>query len=116
MSLKRYHKDEDNYIENPGSGERIRMHSNEKGSFMLHVNFVDGGKTKIVVDSSVEEKVCPWEWGEHFGTDPLKWERQRERQRGWQRGEQRGAQRDKQRGGQRERQRTDIGDYWRMIL
>ena len=46
-----------------------------KGSYMMDVCFVGGGKTSITVDSGAEENVCPWEWGELFGvtetTNPM---------------------------------------------
>ena len=53
------------------------MYPNGKGSYLLHVQFVNGRKTKIVVDSGAEENVCPWEWGEEFGTQPLRWGEER---------------------------------------
>ena len=39
---------------------------NGKGSYLLEVDFVGGGKTVMTVDSGAEENVCPWGWGEHF--------------------------------------------------
>eukprot|EP00973_Karenia_brevis_P023266 3204558-Karenia_brevis.AAC.1 len=34
----------------------------------MQVRFVDGEETAITVDSGVEEGVCPWAWGQQFGT------------------------------------------------
>ena len=45
------------------------LKSNGKGSFLMEVCFVGGGKTSIAVDSGAEENVCPWDWGyDLFGT------------------------------------------------
>eukprot|EP00973_Karenia_brevis_P086359 11974608-Karenia_brevis.AAC.1 len=30
-----------------------------------------GGATDITVDSGAEESVCPWEWGQQFGTKSI---------------------------------------------
>ena len=67
-------KSEDNYIENVKSGLRIPMKSNGKGSYLLDLQFVGGGKTELTVDSGAEENVCPKEWGQKFGIrDPEQW-------------------------------------------
>ena len=58
---------DDNYIENQASKDRIPLRPNGKGSYLMDVSFVGGGKTQIVVDSGAEDNVCPWEWGEKFG-------------------------------------------------
>ena len=42
------------------------MQRNGKGSFLLNVDFVNGGSTSITVDSGAEDSVCPKAWGEHF--------------------------------------------------
>ena len=63
------------YIENMGSGDKIPLELQE-GSYYLNVNFIGGGKTKVVVDSGAEESVCPWAGGENkFGTNehPPRW-------------------------------------------
>ena len=39
---------------------------NGKGSYIMEVQFVDGEKTEITVDSGAEENVCPWNWGSQF--------------------------------------------------
>ena len=66
---------EDNYIENKKTGDKMQLHSNGKGSYIMEVMFVGGARTAIVVDSGAEENVCPWDWGkELFGTkDPNQW-------------------------------------------
>jgi hypothetical protein len=61
---------EDNYIENKQSGNRIPLRPNGKGSYLMDVLFVGGGKTEITVDSGAEESICPWWWGEHFPVRP----------------------------------------------
>ena len=53
-----------------GRGDKIRLHPNGRGSYTMHVSFVNGGKTEITVDSGAEENVCPWEWGSQFETKP----------------------------------------------
>ena len=66
---------EDNFIENKKTGDKMQLHSNGKGSYIMEVMFVGGARTSIVVDSGAEENVCPWDWGmELFGTkDPSQW-------------------------------------------
>jgi hypothetical protein len=61
---------EDNFIENKQSGDRIPLRPNGKGSFLMDVFFVGGGKTEITVDSGAEESICPWWWGEKFPVVP----------------------------------------------
>ena len=61
-------KEEDNYIINKATGDRMMLKPNGKGSYMLEVSFVGGEKTEITVDSGAEENVCPWEWGSQFET------------------------------------------------
>ena len=56
-------KDGDNYIWNEDSGDRVELRPNGKGSYLMDVSFVGGGKTEITVDSGAEENVCPWNWG-----------------------------------------------------
>ena len=62
-------REEDNYIWNKESGDRIPLRPNGKGSYLMDVEFEGGGKTEITVDSGAEESVCPWDWGERFGMD-----------------------------------------------
>ena len=77
-------KDEDNYILNQVTGDRINMKPNGRGSYLLDVNLVGGGNTKIVVDSGAEENVCPYEWAEHFGLGPAdRWLRFRDASGNW---------------------------------
>jgi len=67
-------KDEDNYILNQVTGDKMMLKSNGKGSYLMDVCFVGGGRTQITVDSGAEENVCPWDWGEQFETKPAeKW-------------------------------------------
>ena len=63
-------KDEDNFIENRASGNKIGLTRNGKGSFLMKVDLVGGNREEVVVDSGAEENVCPWEWGAHQGTLP----------------------------------------------
>ena len=58
--------EEDNFILNKESGNKVPLRRNGKGSYMLDVCFVDGEKTSITVDSGAEENVCPWGWGKQF--------------------------------------------------
>ena len=60
----------DNYIEHLKSKTKIPMQRNGKGSFLLNVDFVNGGSTSITVDSGAEESVCPKDWGSQFGIRP----------------------------------------------
>ena len=62
-------KEDDNFIENRESGDRVMLRRAGKGSYMLDVYFVGGDKTEITVDSGAEESVCPWDWGREFKTD-----------------------------------------------
>eukprot|EP00973_Karenia_brevis_P063081 8770652-Karenia_brevis.AAC.1 len=48
--------------------EKIYLKPNGRGSYLMHVQFVGGESTEIIVDSGAEEGVCPWEWGHQFGT------------------------------------------------
>ena len=63
-------KREDNYIWNEGSGDKVMLRPNGKGSYLMDVSFVGGGSTEITVDSGAEENVCPWDWGNMFSTRP----------------------------------------------
>ena len=60
--------EEDNFIENRKSGNKIRLRENGKGSYLMSVDLVGGKREDIVVDSGAEENVCPWEWANHQGT------------------------------------------------
>ena len=59
--------EEDNFILNRKTGDKILLKPKGKGSYVMDVNFQGGGRTQITVDSGAEENVCPWEWGEKFG-------------------------------------------------
>jgi hypothetical protein len=60
---------EDNYIWNKATGQKMMLKPKGRGSYAMEVQFVGGEKTSIIVDSGAEESVCPWDWGERlFGT------------------------------------------------
>jgi hypothetical protein len=62
-------QEEDNYILNKATGQKLMLKPRGRGSYVMEVQFVGGEKTTITVDSGAEESVCPWEWGERlFGT------------------------------------------------
>ena len=64
---------EDNYIWNKATGQKMMLKPSGRGSYVMEVQFVGGEKTMITVDSGAEESVCPWEWGERlFGTQHSK--------------------------------------------
>ena len=66
-------KSEDNFIYNKETGYKIMMRKTPKGSYVIDVSFVGGGKTNVTVDSGAEESVCPSEWGENFSVTPPKY-------------------------------------------
>ena len=50
------------------------LRPNGKGSYLMDVSFVGGGRAEITVDSGAEESVCPWDWGVQFEVKPAsKW-------------------------------------------
>ena len=61
---------EDNYILSKGTGDKLMLRPNGRGSYMMDVNFVNGERTEITVDSGAEESVCPWDWGAQFAVVP----------------------------------------------
>ena len=61
-------KDEDNFILNVQTGDKLFMKPNGKGSYVMQVRFRNGDRTEITVDSGAEESVCPWDWGLQYGT------------------------------------------------
>ena len=64
----------DNFILCQATGDKMMLKSNGKGSYLMDVCFVGGGRTEITVDSGAEENVCPWEWGSQFETrDADRW-------------------------------------------
>ena len=63
-------KDEDCFIHNPKTGDKMSLVQNGRGSYLMSVSFPGGIKTEITVDSGAEENVCPWDWGSQFGTQP----------------------------------------------
>ena len=66
-------QEEDNYILNKTTGQKMMLKPSGRGSYVMEVQFVGGEKTMITVDSGAEESVCPWEWGERlFGTQHSK--------------------------------------------
>ena len=58
--------EDDNYIQNIETGDRMKLRSNGRGSYLMGVNFVGEGRAEITVDSGAEENVCPWNWGGTF--------------------------------------------------
>jgi hypothetical protein len=58
----------DNFIESLTKGAKIDLTPNGRGSYLMEVEFVGGGKTQITVDSGAEESVCPEDWGSQFKT------------------------------------------------
>lgn len=64
---------EDNYIINEKVGHKVPLRPSGTGSYLMDVSLDSGQKTVITVDSGTEENVCPWEWGQEYGTfAPLK--------------------------------------------
>ena len=59
-------RDEDNFILNEASGDKMWLRSNGRGSYLMDVHFDGGDKTSITVDSGAEENVCPLDWGSQF--------------------------------------------------
>jgi hypothetical protein len=57
---------EDNFILNKSSGDKLKLRPNGQGSYLLDVEFENGEKSSITVDSGAEESVCPWSWGSQF--------------------------------------------------
>ena len=54
------------FIINDRTGEKLKLRENGRGSYLMDVDFVGGGKGEITVDSGAEESVCPKEWGSRF--------------------------------------------------
>jgi hypothetical protein len=65
--------DDDNFIMNSVTGDRIPLVPNGRGSFLMKVQFEDGEEAEITVDSGAEENVCPVDWGKQYNmTRPKK--------------------------------------------
>ena len=62
-------KEEDCFIQNVKTGDRVQLHQRGMGSYVMDVNFVGGAHTEITVDSGAEESVCPPWWGKEFGLE-----------------------------------------------
>ena len=54
------------YIINDQTGDKLKLRENGRGSYLMDVEFVGGGKGEITVDSGAEESVCPRDWGSRF--------------------------------------------------
>ena len=54
------------YIVNDKTGDKMRLREIGKGSYLMDVKFVGGGKAEITIDSGAEECVCPRGWGSKF--------------------------------------------------
>ena len=50
-------KEEDNYIINKETGDKMMLKPNGKGSYLMQVRFAGGEATEITVDSGAEENV-----------------------------------------------------------
>ena len=59
--------EDDNFILNVETGDKVFLRKIGRGSYLLDVTFVSGRKAEITVDSGAEESVCPWDWGEEYG-------------------------------------------------
>ena len=65
-------EEDDNYIQNVKSGQKIKMRK-KGGAYVVDVVLVGSGKkTEITIDSAAEEAVCPEEWASEFETTRLK--------------------------------------------
>eukprot|EP00973_Karenia_brevis_P049022 6799087-Karenia_brevis.AAC.1 len=51
--------EEDNFIVNRKTGDRLRLKLNGRGSYMMRINFVGGEAIEVTVDSGAEKSVCP---------------------------------------------------------
>ena len=58
--------EDDNFIQNVKSGEKVLLRPNGRGSFLMKVQFEDGEEAEITVDSGAEENVCPVDWGKQY--------------------------------------------------
>ena len=59
--------EDDNFVVNAKTGNRIKLYPRGNGSYVMKVKFLNGIETEIAVDSGAEENVCPYWWGKHFG-------------------------------------------------
>ena len=60
----------DNFIQNINTGNKIKLHKRGIGSYVMVVKFAGGKQTEVTVDSGAEESVCPKEWGDDFEIVP----------------------------------------------
>ena len=58
-------KEEDNFVMNRNSKEKILMRKKGK-SYVIDTKLKDGYWTKVTVDSAAEESVCPKEWAKMY--------------------------------------------------
>ena len=49
----------DNFVENVQTGDRIPLKPNGRGNYMMEVNFVNGGRTQITMDSGGRKACLP---------------------------------------------------------
>ena len=54
------------FIINGKTGDKLKLRENGRGSYIMDVNLVGGGKGEITVDSGAEESVCPKDWASRF--------------------------------------------------
>ena len=65
-------KEEDNFIANKTSGNKVGLKRTGTGSYVMEVDMAGQGRTWITVDSGAEESVCPKDWGHQFAIRPIK--------------------------------------------
>ena len=58
----------DNWIRTADGKRTIPLTENGRGSYLMQVDFVGGGKSMITLDSGAEDSVCPKGWADQFGT------------------------------------------------
>ena len=59
----------DNFIANEGSGRKLPIYPDGKGSYEMKLQSSKGGQVVVKVDSAADESVCPQGWFKEFGTD-----------------------------------------------
>ena len=64
-------EEKDNFIINKVTGETIPLRTYGRGSYVMGVNFPNGEKTTITIDSGADVNVYPKEWGNQFELKPI---------------------------------------------
>ena len=62
-------RDQDNFIAHRSSIDKIQYKPNGRGSYLMVVDLVGGGREEMTVDSGAEENVCPRNWGSQYGME-----------------------------------------------